>query len=149
MINVYRTDSESEDFVALVKSLDAYLAVTDGDELAFYDQYNKLDNIKHVVVGYKDDVPVACGAIKSFDDDAYEVKRMFVHADYRGQGISKNILAQLEHWALELGGKRCILETGTRQKEAVQLYKSFGYTIIPNYGQYQGMENSICFEKSL
>ena len=42
-----------------------------------------------------------------------------------------------------------ILETGKRQKEAVQFYKKNKYTIIPNFGQYKNVENSICFIKQL
>lgn len=149
MINIYRTDTGNSDFISLVKELDKYLAVTDGEDHAFYDQFNKLDAIKHVVVAYLDDEPVACGAIKYYDEKSFEIKRMFVSENHRGKGISKNVLAQLEHWALELGASRCILETGERQIEAVNLYNSFGYNIIANYGQYKNMENSICFEKVL
>jgi len=52
-MEIIRTDSSNQDFIALVKSLDKYLSVTDGDEHAFYDQYNKLDNIKYVVLAYQ------------------------------------------------------------------------------------------------
>jgi len=128
-MEIIRTDSSNQDFIALVKSLDKYLSVTDGDEHAFYDQYNKLDNIKYVVLAYQNNEAVGCGAIKAFDD--------------------QSILNELESWASQLGAIRCILETGVRQKSAVRLYKKCHYTTIDNYGQYAGMENSICFEKSL
>jgi len=55
----------------------------------------------------------------------------------------------LEHWAVELGYKKCVLETGKRQPDAIALYTKQGYESIPNYGQYMGMENSVCFEKEL
>ena len=40
-----------------------------------------------------------------------------------------------------------ILETGKRQIEAVNFYKKNGYDITANYGQYIGMDNSLCFKK--
>ena len=96
-----------------------------------------------------DDVPVGCGAIKEFATDMMEVKRMFVKQEYRGKGIAGKILAELETWAFEMGYSKCVLETGKRQVEAVALYMKSGYRIIPNYGQYIGMDNSLCFEKVL
>ncbi|MCF0041892.1 GNAT family N-acetyltransferase [Dyadobacter fanqingshengii] len=149
MIQLLRTTSEHPDFSALVKSLDAYLAVTDGDEHAFYNQYNKIDMIKHVVLAYENDIAIGCGAIKAFGDDAMEVKRMFVAEAGRNKGIASTLLKELEHWAAELGFKRCVLETGKRQAEAIALYKKNGYQVTENYGQYIGVANSVCFEKVL
>ncbi|SKB71788.1 GNAT family N-acetyltransferase [Dyadobacter psychrophilus] len=147
MIQLLRTNSEHSDFIALVRALDAYLAVTDGDEHAFYNQYNKIDMIKHVVLAYENDVAIGCGAIKAFGDDAMEVKRMFVAEAGRNKGVASTLLKELEIWAAELGFQRCVLETGKRQAEAIALYKKNGYQIIENYGQYIGVANSVCFEK--
>jgi len=74
---------------------------------------------------------------------------MYVYPKSRGKGIATAILNELEKWAFELPFKKCVLETGKRQQEAIELYKKNGYKIIPNYGQYVGIENSICFEKEL
>ncbi len=149
MIELIRTDSDNPDFIDLVRQLDAYLAVTDGDDHSFYSQYNKLDKIRHVVLAYDGETPVGCGAIKAFAADTMEVKRMYVSPEGRNKGIATKLLAELENWAAELSSKRCILETGKRQREAVELYKKNNYQIIPNYGQYAGVENSVCFEKIL
>lgn len=149
MLSLIRTDSNNPDFIGLVQQLDAYLAITDGDEHAFYDQFNKIQKIKNVVVVYENKSAVGCGAIKEFAWDSMEVKRMFVVPEYRGKGIAAKILAGLETWAYEMGYSKCVLETGKRQVEAVALYKKCGYHIIPNYGQYIGMDNSLCFEKKL
>ena len=146
---IVRTDSQNPEFIKLVNQLDTYLAVTDGEEHGFYDQFNKIQNLKQVVVAYVHDIPVGCGAIKEFASDAMEVKRMFVRPESRGKGIAGKILAELEIWAFEMGYSKCVLETGKRQAEAVALYMKSGYRMIPNYGQYIGMENSICFEKVL
>lgn len=99
------------------------------------------------MVAYWDGTPVGCGAIKTFDDFTMEVKRMYVSPAYRGRKIATQILWGLENWSCELSCTRCVLETGIRQPEAIELYIQNRYVRIPNYGQYQGVENSICFEK--
>ena len=149
MIEVTRTNSDNPDFIALVRLLDADLATRDGNEHAFYAQFNKTDAIKHALVLYDDGKAVGCGAIKEFDPDTMEVKRMYTLPESRSKGIASRILHELEKWAVELSYKRCVLETGKRQPEAIGLYKKSGYRIIPNYGQYAGIENSVCFEKNL
>lgn len=147
MIRLLRTDSSNADFQALVIELDRYLAKTDGDEHAFYSQYNKSDGLKYVVLAYDGDKAVGSGAIKHFADDVMEVKRMYVHPDARGQGVATLVLRELENWTTELSYKKCLLETGIKQLEAVALYRKNAYEVVPNYGQYEGMGNSICFEK--
>jgi putative acetyltransferase len=149
MIRIVRTNSENGDFVQLVAQLDKLLADMDGRDHDFYNQYNKIYKIKHVVVAYSDELPVACGAIKEFDIETMEVKRMFTDANFRGKGLATKVLAELENWALELDYSKCILETGKRLPDAMRLYEKSGYRLIPNYGQYIQMENSICFEKKL
>lgn len=150
MTTLIRTNSKNNDFINLVEDLDAYLKITDGEDHDFYNQYNHIDVIKHVVVVYLDTVPVGCGAIKQFDADRAEVKRMFVAAAQRGLGIASKILNELEDWAKELGYKKCILETGERQVEAVKLYHKCNYKRMSiNYGQYEGVVNSLCFEKNI
>lgn len=149
MIHLLRTDSSNPDFQKLVTLLDADLKIRDGEDHAFYSQYNKIQAIKHVVVAYQDDEPVGCGAVKEYEPGTMEVKRMYVSEDKRGSGIASAVLKELEIWAAKLGYSKCILETGINQPEAIALYKKNNYSIIPNYGQYTGIENSICFEKIL
>lgn len=149
MFTFIRTSAENIDFIYLVNLLDAELAVIDGEEHAFYNQYNQINNIKNVVVVYQNNIPVACGAIKELEFSVAEVKRMFTVAGLRGRGVASALLAELEKWAYELGFSFCRLETGIRQPDAIRLYKKNGYCIIPNYGQYAGVENSCCFEKKL
>jgi putative acetyltransferase len=149
MLTLTRTTSDNPDFRSLVVLLDQDLKEKDGDDHAFYAQYNKVDAIKEVVVAYKDGVVAGCGAIKSYTETIAEVKRMFVHPDFRRQGIAKQVLTALEGWAMELNYSSTILETGMKQAEAIELYKNSGYTVIPNYGQYAGVENSVCMQKQL
>jgi putative acetyltransferase len=149
MISIIRTDSANPDFIDLVKHLDADLAERDGDFHSFYGQFNKTDRIKHVVVAYEDGKPLGCGAMREYAPDTMEVKRMYTSPPGRGKGIATRVLTELEIWATELAYTKCILETGKRQPEAIALYRKKGYQSIPNYGQYAGMENSLCFEKEI
>ena len=149
MTKVIRTDSDNQDFIELVKLLDAELAVRDGKDHSFYAQFNKIDKIKYAVVAYEDNKPAGCGAIKEYDKDTMEVKRMYTLPESRGKGIAIGILTELERWAFELHYSKCILETGKRQPEAIALYKKNNYKQIPNYGQYANIENSVCFEKQI
>ena len=149
MIKIIRTDSDNQDFVDLVRSLDADLAQRDGNEHSFYAQFNKIDKIKYVVVAYENDKPVGCGAIKEFTPSTMEIKRMYTSPENRGKGIASRVLAELETWAVELSYEKCILETGKRQPEAIELYKKNGYKLMANYGQYAQIENSVCFEKGI
>lgn len=149
MIQLVRTGSGDKDFIDLVKSLDADLALRDGEDHSFYQQFNRIDTIKFAVVAYEDNKPVGCGAIKQFDPQTMEIKRMYVIPENRGKGIAAIILSELEKWAAELSYTKCILETGKKQPEAIQLYMKNGYKLIPNYGQYAAVENSLCFQKLL
>lgn len=149
MVTLTRTSSENQDFVNLVAALDTELAERDGVEHDFYHQFNSISNLSHALIAFVRQEPVGCGAIKEFDSKSMEVKRMFVKNEARGKGIATLILAELEKWARELGYKACVLETGKRQPEAIALYLKNQYETIPNYGQYKGIENSVCFRKDL
>jgi putative acetyltransferase len=129
MTKLIRTNSDNADFRELVALLDADLA------------------IRHVVVAYEGETAVGCGAFKEYERGAAEIKRMFVRENVRGRGIAKLILGELEAWAKESGYTECVLETGLKQPEAIALYRKGGYEIIPNYGQYAGVENSVCMKK--
>ncbi|QES90406.1 GNAT family N-acetyltransferase [Rhizosphaericola mali] len=148
-MQIIRTDSTHPDFLQLVKSLDADLAIRDGAEHAFYAQFNKVDLIKNVVVLYENEQPVACGAIKEYAPQIFEIKRMFTDPTFRGKGLAGQILNELANWAKELSAEKLILETGLKQPEAIRLYEKNGFQRIPNFGQYVGVSNSVCFEKIL
>ncbi len=148
-MTITRTDSSNKDFQYLVKFLDQDLAIRDGDEHAFYHQFNSIDQLKNCVLFYVDEKPVACGAFKKYEDDTVEIKRMYSLPESRGKGFASKILAELEIWAKEEGFTFAVLETGLKQPEAIALYQKNGYQLIPNYGQYIGIENSVCYKKTL
>lgn len=150
MLTLKRTDSNDKDFHWLVEQLNRYLDEQYGRLQDYYSQFNKIDNIPNVVIAYLNDEPVGCGCFKKFDEQSAEVKRMFAREDARGRGVGAAVLTELEKWAAELGYTAMVLEHGDKQPEASKLYQRQGYTVIPNYGQYIGMEEtSICRKKSI
>lgn len=148
-IHVSRTNPNHSDFRGLIALLDEQLSINNGADDAFFAQFNQTEEIKHVVVAYIDGKAVGCGAIKPYEEGTAEVKRMFVHPEFRRLGIAKSILGQLETWALELQYSNCILETAKELEAAVALYQQSGYQVIPNYGPYQTVARSICMQKKL
>ncbi|MGY4766919.1 NADPH-dependent FMN reductase [Kribbella sp. CWNU-51] len=73
------------------------------------------------------DQTVAGGAIRRYDDETAEVKRMWTSHLYRRQGMGRRVLAELEAAALDLGYRRLYLTTGPRQPEAAGLYLAVGF----------------------
>lgn len=149
MISLIRTDSAHPEFQQLVMLLDRDLQIRDGAEHGFYAQFNKIDSIKNAALAFIDGKALGCGAFKPFDETSVEIKRMYVLPEYRGRGIAALVLQELEQWAAELKYRFAVLETGLKQPEAIQLYQKSGYLRIPNYGQYAGVENSVCMRKGL
>lgn len=146
-MTIKRTNSSDVGFVALVRLLDAELRELDGDDHAFYAQLNTIDQIGHAVVAWDGEQAVGCGAIREYGDGVMEVKRMYVLPERRGEGIAMLVLQELEAWSVELQVRELILETGKRQPAAIALYEKSGYAVIPNYGKYAAVDNSVCFKK--
>ena len=149
MILFLRTNSENPDFKKLVIELDAILKILDGEDHAFYADLNQTALLNQVLIAYENNLPVGCGAFRTYTENTVEIKRMYVPELNRNKGIASKILDELEAWAKELGNTKCILETGIIQVEAIGLYLKNGYEKIENYGNYKGVANSICFEKTI
>ena len=112
----------------------------------FIEENSSLDIF--IIAYSENDEAVATGALKHFNTGVIEVKHMFVLKEFRGNGISKQILSELERIAKELNYKRIILETGTKQPEAISLYRKYGYKEIEYYGRHAIDPTSVCFEKN-
>lgn len=145
-MKLVRTTSDHPDFKKLSALFDDYLVDIDGDERDFFAFYNNVQ-LEHVLVVYENGTAVGCGGFKKYDEHTAEIKRMFVHPEQRGKGIASIILNELEAWSKEEGFRAFILETSPKLTNAIALYKKIGYHLIPNYGQYIGVENSICMKK--
>ena len=148
-IKIIRTDSLNEDFILLIEELDAYLSIINGESDDYFKQFNKLDGLNNVVMVYYKDNAIGCGAFKKYDGVSVEIKRMYVKPTVRRKGTARIILQELEIWAKEIGFSKCVLETAKDMAPAVSFYKKSMYSIIPNYGQYKGIDSSICFFKVL
>ena len=92
---------------------------------------------------------ISAGAFMRIDESTVEVKRMWTHADFRGQGLARAILAELEAEASRRGYAKVVLSTGPRQPEAVRLYLATGYT--PLFDQSRPAEEIVihAFSKDL
>ena len=148
-LKILKTDSKNNDFIKLIKLLDDDLNERYGELQKQYSKHNKVDYIKDVVIIYKDEAPVACGAFKEHNINIIELKRIFVIKENRRQGLSKLIIKELEELAINSGYKHILLETGIKQHEAINMYRNTGYDVIQNYKPYIGNINSVCMKKDL
>ncbi len=149
MIRLERTHKDDPRFLNLVSLLDRDLSVRYEDGNVSYVPFNTLVKITAVVLAFIDSEAVGCGAFKPFLENSVEMKRVFVKPAFRGRGISKRVMAELETWASEKGCTRAVLETGINQPEAISLYEGIGYRRRDNFEPYVGLTESICFEKPL
>lgn len=147
--SVLRTTTDNHDFLFLVKKLDRELFDELKEDQATYDPLNNVSGNATAIVIYHNQRPVASGCFKQHPGSTVEIKRMFVEKEFRGKGLSKLVLGELENWAKEKDYTRAILETSIRFKPARGLYASAGYKITPNYPPYVGLEESVCMEKHL
>lgn len=150
-IKYLRCDGSNKDFIENCSLLDEDLerrvgAVIDRSK---YTQYNLTDKITEAIVVYLDGKPVGGGAIRPYDEDTMELKRIFVRPQAQGHGIGTSLVSKLVERAKELGYKKMVLETGELLAESVHVYSKLGFERIQNYGQYAGMEDSYCMGKSL
>lgn len=146
-----KTDGENPAFVELCGKLDAALGNVIGVEKqkSLFDKYNQRDDIHDTIVIFHDNKPVGCGAYKLYDDETVELKRIYIDESVRGLGLSKELVRRLEADARIKGFRYAVLETGHKLVRAVELYKRMGYKIIPNYGPYANMPESVCMSKKL
>ena len=146
-----RTDGKNEDFIENCRLLDMDLDRRVGRQIKRekYQKFNQLDEIREAIVVYDHGRAVGGGAIRRYDDENIELKRVFVHNEYQGQGIWSRLVSLLIEWAAELGYRRMILETGELLAESCAVYKKLGFAVIPNYGPYADMPESLCMAREI
>ena len=146
-----RTDGKNKDVIDYFMLLDMDLDIRVGRLIKRekYQKYNQLDEIQEAIVVYEDGKAVGGGAIRRYDDETVELKRVFVHNEYQGQGIGSRLVCMLMEWSMELGYQRMILETGELLVESCAVYKKLGFKVIPNYGPYVDMPESLCMARDL
>ena len=146
-----RTDGKNEDFIENCRLLDMDLDRRVGRQIKRekYQKFNQLDEIREAIVVYDHGRAVGGGAIRRYDDENIELKRVFVHNEYQGQGIGSRLVSLLIEWAAELGYRRMILGTGELLAESCAVYKKLGFAVIPNYGPYADMPESLCMAREI
>lgn len=150
-IEFIRCDGTNEDFIENCRLLDADLERRVGKVIKRdkYARFNLLDKITEAVVIYIDGAPVGGGAIRRYDENTTELKRVFVHPEYQGNGLGTRLVHELLAWAKKLGFQSIVLETGPLLAESVAVYRKCGFEVIPNYGPYTEMPESLCMGREL
>ena len=152
-LEIVRAQLESPEAQALIRELNAELQALYPEPGANHfrvDAEELTPGRGAFLIGYVDGKPLACGAIRKHNDRTAEIKRMYVKPAARGQGLSRQILTALEAEGRALGVRRLVLETGSRQVEALALYSRAGFIKIPLFGEYlNSAETSVCMEKEL
>ena len=114
-----------------------------GEDSHYYTRYSENENIENVWVAYVENLPAGCIAYRTKADGVGEVKRLFIRNEYRGKGISKELLKPLEKHAREQGCTKLFLDTRITLEPAVSLYRSFGFDITFQQGLYVQMEKEL------
>jgi len=120
-----------------------------GDQQDDFDPHNKLKEDTFALLLMFNEQAIGCGAFRPMDNGIAEVKRMFVHSDHRGKGLSKLILKELESWIKEKQYTYIQLETGSKNIAALSLYPATGYEPIEPFGPYKSLPDSFCFRKKV
>lgn len=147
-ITLLRATAEHADFLKLIQALDQDLIARYGKTNVHLTPCHEIQQIKQLILVYVEEKAVGCGAIRFYSPNVIEIKRMYVLPNYRGKGIASQILQALEQWAKELNATQCILETGTKQPEAIALYQKYGYQKRASYASCVDQYNC-AFEKAL
>jgi GNAT superfamily N-acetyltransferase len=147
-LQIVQVAYDHTDLSLLIRQLDEYLLERyPADEVFGIDDPSQEDIT--FLVAYSGGRPAGCGAIREIDRDSTELKRFFVHQDYRNQGIAEAILLELEFKARNQGYKCIKLEAGEAQPEALNFYRKHGYYPIDRFGKYAECASSVCYEKQL
>jgi GNAT superfamily N-acetyltransferase len=138
---------DSPDFAALSSALDVelerrYPGLSE-------DEPSSAPDLVLAVVASSGGAPVGCGALRELEPSVGEIKRMFVVPEARRLGAARKVLELLEAQACVLGYSALRLGSGVRQPEALALYESSGYGRIPLFGEYEGADVCVCYEKLL
>ena len=142
-MNIIPMELTDTSVLELFSKHDDYMIDFLGDDKWCYTRYSQNENIGNVWVAYYDNLPIGCIAYRAKADGIGEVKRMFIREEYRGRGISKELLKTVECHAKEQGCHTLFLDTRITLEPAVSIYCSFGFHIIFQQGLYIQMEKNI------
>jgi putative acetyltransferase len=120
------------------KSSDEFATILDQEhELQDLDQVQQVyDGQKAIFLVVLDDGRVVgTGAIKQYNKQTAELKRMWLLEEYHGKGIGYKVVMRLFEFARQVGYKRICLQTSLQQKRAIAFYKHIGFVEIPFYSE--------------
>jgi ribosomal protein S18 acetylase RimI-like enzyme len=145
---------DTEDAVRLIEELEAVLSPLYPQESRHGYSVSKLIEQKvEFFVIRRDGEAAGCAGVQFFADNggvAYgEVKRMYIRPSFRGLGLARLALKQLEETAAARGVEILRLETGIHQTEAIRLYEQNGFSRIGPFGEYRDDPLSVYFEKRI
>ena len=132
-----------QDVLHLFSLHDDYMISFLGDDKWCYTRYSENENIESVWMAYFDDVPIGCIAYRKKSNGVGELKRLFIRSEYRGNGISKNLLDTVECYAKEQRCHTLFLDTRITLEPAVSIYRNFGFSIVFQQGLYIQMEKRL------
>ncbi len=142
-MNIVSTNVTDKSVLSLFSEHDDYMIDFLGNDKWCYTRYSENENIENVWVAYSDSLPIGCIAYRKKADEIGEVKRLYIKNEYRGKGISKELLKTIEHYAKEQGCNTLFLDTRITLEPAVSIYRSYGFNIIFQQGLYIQMEKKI------
>jgi putative acetyltransferase len=147
-ITITKESPDTSDAIQLIAGLESDLAPFYPSESRHGYSVEKLikQNVAFFVTR-KDGIPAGCGGVQFFDKEYAEVKRMYVRPAFRGFGLAKLMLEELSKHTKENGINVLRLETGIHQKDAIALYRKWGFKEIAPFGEYQEDPLSLFFEK--
>ncbi len=149
-IDIAQESPDQPEVIALIEQLNAHLSSLYPAESCHFVDIAGLSqpNVIFLVTRTESGEAVGCGGILLYAEYA-EIKRMFVTPEWRGLGIARRLLAELERHAIQVGKTLLRLETGIHQAEALRLYERAGFHHCPPFGPYTNDPLSLCMEKHL
>ena len=142
-MNIVSTKSADKEILALFSEHDDYMIDFLGDDKRHYTRYSENENLENIWVIYSESFPIGCIAYRNKAEGVGEVKRLYIREEYRGKGISKELLRTVERYAKEQGCKTLFLDTRVTLEPAVSIYRSLGFKTVFQQGLYIQMEKEI------
>lgn len=142
-MNISSMRVTDESVLKLFSEHDDFMIDFLGEDKVYYTRYNESENIEKVWVVFYDNLPIGCIAYRKKEEGTGEVKRLYIKKEYRGKGISKELLKTLECYAKEQGCHTLFLDTRVTLEPAVSLYRSHGFSIVYQQGLYIQMEKEL------
>ncbi len=142
-MDIKPADLKDPELLKLFSRHDAHMMDFLGEHRKYYTPYSEAEHIGRAWIAYIDGIPAGCAAYRDRQGGVCELKRVFVRPEYRGRGISKELVRAVEGYAREQGRHTVALDTNSALEPAVTLYKHMGYRVTFSEGRYIQMEKKL------